>query len=395
MRRNGSRHSLSMTSTSGNRRWSSGTLRGIAAIVWLAIMSATLWPFNPVPHNDVSWLPQANGIHFGKRGLVLSSHDFPATAPSEGHPYSLEISLRPIDETDQHPFLTFYLPDRPRALELRQWGHFLVIFCRERDTHGHVSSAEIDVVHVFQRGKAVWLTVTSGPRGASVYLNGELVQSASGFHLPENAFAGELVLGSSPTTYDPWSGDVFTLALYRSELSAVQVRQHFQAGIPKGVSPEDLQNAVAVYGFTEHDGPTIHNDVANAPWLTVPAHFQVPHKPMLLVPWKEITHDRAYVDDVARNIVGFVPLGIAVYLYFLRRRQSNAAMLTILLGFATSLTIEIVQAYIPQRFSGMTDIITNGSGTALGVLLLQPRAIRIILERWDVLETPEAGATQG
>jgi glycopeptide antibiotics resistance protein len=116
---------------------------------------------------------------------------------------------------------------------------------------------------------------------------------------------------------------------------------------------------------------------------------------MLLVPWKEITHDRAYVDDVARNIVGFVPLGIAVYLYFLRRRQSNAAMLTILLGFATSLTIEIVQAYIPQRFSGMTDIITNGSGTALGVLLLQPRAIRIILERWDVLETPEAGATQG
>ena len=385
-----------MTSTSGNRRWSTGTLRGIAVFAWLAIMAATLWPFNPVPRNDVSWLPQATGIHFGKNGLVLSSHDFSATATSEAHPYSLEISLRPASETDVHTFLTFYLADRPLALELGQRGHFLVIFRRVRNAQGRFSSAEIDVDHVFQRGKAVWLTVTSGRRGTSVYLNGELVRSAGGFHLPENAFAGQLVLGSSPITYDPWSGDVSALALYRSELSAAQVRQHFQAGIPMGLSVEDLQSAVAVYGFAEHDGPAIHNEVASAPWLTIPAHFQVPHKPMLLVPWKEITHDWAYIDDIARNMVGFVPLGIAVYLYFLRIRKSNAAVTAILLGFATSLTIEILQAYIPQRFSGMTDIITNTSGTALGVLLLQPRAIRMMLETWGVVDaTPTAGAAQG
>jgi hypothetical protein len=227
-------------------------------------------------------------------------------------------------------------------------------------------------------------------------LNGELVQSAGGFHLPENAFAGQLVLGSSPITYDPWSGDVSALALYHIELSAVQVRQHFQAGIPPGLSLDDLRNAVAVYGFAEHDGPTIHNEVANAPWLVIPAHFQVPHKPMLLVPWKEITPLWIYLDDIARNIAGFVPLGIAVYLYFLRKRKNNAAMLTIFLGFATSLTIEIVQAYIPQRFSGMTDIITNTSGTALGVLLLQPGAIRMMLEKWDVIDAPsKAGASLG
>ena len=93
--------------------------------------------------------------------------------------------------------------------------------------------------------------------------------------------------------------------------------------------------------------------------------------------------------------VGFMPLGITMYLYFLRKRKSNAAVLTIFLGFATSLTIEIVQAYIPQRFSGMTDIITNTSGTALGVLLLQPRAIRMMLETWGVVDAPpQTGAAQ-
>jgi hypothetical protein len=377
-----------MTSTPGNRRWSTETLRGIAVFVWLAIMAATLWPLNPVPRNDVSWLPGTNGIHFGKNGLVLSSQDFPPIAPSEAHPCSLEILLRPASETDVHTFLTFYLADHPLALELRQWGRQLLIFRRVRGSHGHTSSSEIDVDHVFQRGKPVWLTVTSGTRGTSVYLNGELVQSAGGFHLPENAFAGQLVLGSSPITFDPWSGDVSGLALYRNELGAMQVRQHYQAGIPTGLSLEDLQNAVAVYGFAEHDGPTIHNEVGNPPWLTIPAHFQVPHKPFLLEPWKEITPLWIYIDDIARNIVGFLPLGMALYLYFLRKRTSNAAMLTIFLGFATSLTIEIVQAYIPQRFSGMTDIITNTAGTALGVLLLQPRAIRMMLGTWGLLDAP-------
>jgi len=36
----------------------------------------------------------------------------------------------------------------------------------------------------------------------------------------------------------------------------------------------------------------------------------------------------------------------------------------------------------------MTDIITHTSGTALGVLLLQPRPIRVMLETLDILAMP-------
>ena len=37
----------------------------LCVIAALLLMYATLWPFNPFPHNDVSWLPDVNGIRFG------------------------------------------------------------------------------------------------------------------------------------------------------------------------------------------------------------------------------------------------------------------------------------------------------------------------------------------
>jgi len=240
--------------------------------------------------------------------------------------------------------LTFYLADHPQALELRQWGHQLLIFRRVRGSHGHVTTLEMDLDHVFQRGKSVWLTITSGPRGTSVYLNGELVQSAGGSHLPENAFAGELVLGSSPITYDPWSGDVSALALYRSELSAGRVRQHYQTGIPTGLSLEDLQNAVAVYGFAEHDGPTIHNEVADAPSLTIPGHFQVPHKPLLLVPWKEIDPLWTYIDDI---VAGTIAAGVGP-----QTRQALTNLAAVLAAAGSSFDL-VVRASVFLRDASM------------------------------------------
>jgi VanZ family protein len=45
------------------------------------------------------------------------------------------------------------------------------------------------------------------------------------------------------------------------------------------------------------------------------------------------------------------------------------ALLVVLSGATISLTIEMIQAWLPNRVSSMTDFLTNITGTLLGVLV--------------------------
>ena len=70
------------------------------------------------------------------------------------------------------------------------------------------------------------------------------------------------------------------------------------------------------------------------------------------------------------NIVGFVPIGFFLLNYLALIQQINRPAVTvILLGFFLSLTIEILQWFLPTRDSDMTDLISNTFGTVVGVSL--------------------------
>ena len=78
-----------------------------------------------------------------------------------------------------------------------------------------------------------------------------------------------------------------------------------------------------------------------------------------------------YLLDIASDIVGntllFVPLG-----YFLRRLLTSSSPLKCVLiaagiGITLSLSIELYQVYCHNRFPSIFDIITNVTGTIIGV----------------------------
>jgi glycopeptide antibiotics resistance protein len=138
----------------------------------------------------------------------------------------------------------------------------------------------------------------------------------------------------------------------------------------------------ALYLFSERSGRYVHNSVNPALDLQIPPRFVLLHEPFLIPFWREFEFNWGYAQDLLINIIGFVPLGVVFYLYWISARPiQHPVAATVLLGFAASLTIEVLQSYLPTRNSGTTDLFTNTLGTSVGIALCRVPAVQRLAAR--------------
>jgi VanZ family protein len=355
----------------------------MCGIVLACILTAGLWPFTPYPKNEVAWRPNASGLHFGEYGTILSAGAVQVADLSGGASCSLEIWFKPGLINDSNNMLAVYSPENLISFSLRQNSSDLFIQRREQDRPDHVSEVHTYLDNVLRPNMAPLLTMAAGPQGASFYVDGVLVKAASEFTASIRNFAGRLIVANSPVANDSWSGDLFGLAIYDRELSAAEVLEHSNSWRKNGrPATPGKGDPVALYLFDEGMGNVVHNRAGSAPDLNIPDHYLVLHKPLLEAPWKEYYPSWDYVQDVLINIIGFIPLGFVFSAYLSSVRHAKRALwVTILLGFMVSLTIEVLQAFMPTRDSGMTDLITNTLGTAIGTMLFQWKITQAIFSR--------------
>lgn len=355
----------------------------LCSITVAAILAATLWPFNPLPPNQVRWLTEANGISFDGAGLVISDELFQAGENPTQPSCTLELLLRPAAVKSLYTILSFYTPNHPGQFLVRQWTDGLLVSHDVADDRNKIKikRRKIDVDHVFEVGKILLLTMVSGPNGTVVYKNGRQAQFFRTFTILQSELSGQIVMGTSPVEYQPWLGEVRGLAIYSSGLTPAQVFDHYKAWTEgPGVNPAEPY-IVALYRFTERAGNKLHNVARAGPDLEIPKNFTVPRKALLSSPVKEFQASWGYVKDILLNVGGFVPLGFVVCAYLaLGRSRGKAIFFTIFAAGMLSIAIEVLQAYIPRRVSGTTDIITNTLGATLGAALARPGGIRRLLE---------------
>jgi VanZ family protein len=273
-----------------------------------------------------------------------------------------------------------------------QWRDFLLIRKDYRDAKNQFKTTEVDLERAFVTPEPVSFTITSGPDGSVAYRNGIRAAGATRTGLSCADFAGQLILGDSAIMDNAWRGNILDLAIYDRELSPQEITSKF-AGWNGNQTVQEAgvdQHIVAQYAFTEGRGQHVHGQPGSAPDLYIPEIFKVPHKKMLMWPWEE-SPDKLDVRDTAINVFGFVPFGCLFLAYLtLHRHLKHPAIATVLCGAAISLTIEILQEYIPGRDSGILDIITNTFGTFLGALLFRWTPMQYLTRKLlDFLRTGE------
>ena len=352
----------------------------VCSVMIVAVLAATLWPFNPFPRNRVHWLTEANGIQFESSGLVISKVPLQAAQNNPQQSCTVEIFLRPAAIDSSSTILTFYTPNNPEQFLVRQWTDGLLVSHDVVEANGQVKRRKLDVDHAFEAGKILLVTIVSGPNRTVVYTDGQEAHYFPRFTISQSELSGQIVIGTSPVNYQPWAGQLLGLAIYSDELTHEQVFEHYEGWTGSKVDPSRFSGALAFYSFNERAGRKIHNALVSGPDLEIPTVFSVPHKTMLSSPIQEFQASWEYVKDDLLNVAGFIPLGFVICAYLRSTRgRGRSILLTIFAAATLSFMIEVLQAYIPRRVSGTTDIITNTLGAALGAVLARPTVVRRFL----------------
>jgi VanZ family protein len=349
----------------------------------IGLLAVGLWPFDPFPENDVTWAAAGKGLEFGDHGIVFSSLPLKTLQRSAPQFCALQIQLQPkiVHLNNSGTILVFYTPQNPSQFTLMQYRDELLIRkARPKGTSGF-TTVELELEHAFTSDEPVLFTITSGPDTTVAYRNGVRVGNSTRLGLSCEDMSGQLVLGNSPVSDNPWRGTLFGLAIYDSPVTPA-------------TTTDDPANLIARYGFSEGLGKIVHNNAGSAPNLEIPASFQILHKGFLIPPWDE-PPDKVDARDILINILGFMPFGFLAFGYVQWQRNWNhAAILTVLSGALISLTIEVLQAFVPSRASGVLDIVTNTFGTFLGVLVFRWSAAQSLAVRLRLFHLPTNRAGQ-
>jgi len=301
----------------------------------------------------------------------MSTSDFVANNPGNIPEASLELWVEPADTWRSGTLLAFYRSGNPHQFSLRQFYEELVLSVAADEAEQiDRKPVELEFRRVFQKQKRVFLTITSGTLGVCIYLDGAIVASVPSFPLGAQEFSGRLVLGDSPGQSDAWSGQILGVALYQRKLTPTQVFHNYATWTQNGrPDPAPDEHIIALYLFDERTGNMVRNKVNSTLDLTIPNDYKVMDKMVMEPFWAEYQTSRDYWGSALKNVVGFLPFGFCFYAYLITREPlRRATALTVAIGAATSLMIEVLQAFLPTRASGTTDLITNTLGTFIGAL---------------------------
>jgi hypothetical protein len=339
---------------------------GFVSLVLLAgILYEGLKPFQ-APQNGVRWTPESHGVRFVGAGTIVSA----GTSPPSASGRTLEIEIEPEKKRGGDAIAAFYNRGGPRLFAVVQDEYDLDLRLESSARWGSVHSSSLLLPEALVAGESALWAVAADATGTSVYKDGLLLKRSADFRISAEEFSGRLILGTMPTSNNDWVGRIRRLALFDQVLSAERLRQHFEHWKRHGTPEIEAADAcAALYLFDEQKGRTIHDLCHSLGDLHIPERYMVLQPPIMDPIWRAFEWKLWFLEDVAINVIGFVPFGFFVCGWFYMSGFRKPTLSAVLAGTAVSLLIELTQTQLPTRDSSMCDLIMNAAGSILGAAL--------------------------
>jgi len=269
----------------------------------------------------------------------------------------------------------------PRVM-VAQWKRRLVVRVRDPDQVS-LGYWELDAAEI-PKGEQHLISITSGAKqGTTIYIDGSATGDKRRRSLisAESGFGGKLILGCMADGSACWRGDLIGLAIVNRTLQAEEVSSHYMAIRDASFSAiVDTDSIETLFSFEDValgatvDTREVPNLASNSQLgtLYIPRAFAPPAPRVLELPRLRDMKADWFLKDLANNIMGFIPLGsLAAWLLYRRTglRSVPIVLISALFGAALSLSIELIQIYLPMRNSSLSDFYLNATGTGIGALL--------------------------
>jgi hypothetical protein len=343
----------------------------VCVLILCSFAVAGLWPFRQI-RNEVSWLANQPGVRFGAHGIIFSAGALPAVGSGD---CSIEMWVRPAGGENSSTLLAFYGPGGATGVSLQR---SLTDLRLDRETAGGRPGKSY-VSDVLFDGKLVFLTVVTGARGTAVYQNGALVRTLSQPRSAPGDCSGGFGVGHASSGHTSWQGEIQGVAIYKRELTPDHVLASYLSWQADGRPDERAGGRPeALYLFDERGGSTVRDSGSSGVSLTLPALYCNIQRTWLQSPYGAFEFHWGYVQDILINVGGFVPFGIALSAFLASTgRVRKVGAWAAIGGFIVSLTIEVLQVYLPTRNSDLTDVLTNTLGACIGAVLYAAWRLRL------------------
>ncbi len=352
-------------------------LVGLVIAILLGVLFFGLRPKNFTFTNGANWISERPGIRFSKYGIAYTDPFVESIEEgiSELNGFSIIIAFKPesFREEGFNFILSIHNGKNCDQLLVGQWRSYIIVM--NGDDYSNKRKTPRIAANIFSpTPRNIILTISAGKEGTKLYVGSQLVKTNSDLILKfPKGDKTRLILGNSVYGKHSWKGEIYGLAFYDYPLNAHEAVFHTKRWY-KGQNLSFVKKGkpAVLYLFDEKRGKRAFDHGKGKLHLEIPPHMHTLEKIILSPPWTGSRLNRNYFIDIIVNIIGFIPLGFVLYATLFEingTSKKRVVLMTVALCFILSLTIEIVQAWIPSRSSSMLDLMSNTSGALIGAMI--------------------------